>query len=46
MVGNAGPTSNRRKSATIEFVVTYRKINGAWHYNGRELVKVIKEVLE
>ena len=46
MVGNAGPTSNRRKSATIEFVITYRKINGTWHYAGEELKKVIKETLE
>ncbi|MDE0634986.1 MAG: hypothetical protein OXI43_03920 [Candidatus Poribacteria bacterium] len=46
MVGNASSTSNRRRSATIEFVVTYRKTNGAWQYAGEEQIKVIKQTLE
>lgn len=46
MEGNASPTSNRRKSATIEFIITYRKTGGAWHYAGRDLIKVIRETLE
>ena len=46
MVGDASSTSSRRRSATIEFVVTYRKINGAWQYAGDKKIKVIKQALE
>ena len=46
MVGNASAISSSRRSATIEFVVTYRKINDAWQYAGKKQGKVIKETLE